>query len=206
LYYFQYTITPYHSDIETGLASKKEAVIPAFLDLSAHIGARRMIWRYDPIVITPRYSVEYHIRAFSKLCGLLAGSTEKCVISFVIAYKSVAKNLAEIGQIELEIQSKIKLAKALLSIAKDHGITLCACCELPELGLQPISCVDASLFGVDTPRDKHQRSGCNCAVSIDIGAYNSCMNGCRYCYANHSEAKVRASYLKHNANAEFLVE
>ena len=207
-YYFQYTITPYHSDIEASLADKKREIIPAFLKLAETIGSKRMIWRYDPIIITPRYSYDYHIRAFSKLCGLLAGSCEKCVISFAIAYKSVAKNLAGIGHLEVTAKDKLRLAEALLRIAKEHGIKLCACCELPGLyarGVQPISCVDASLFGVDASRDKNQREGCNCAVSVDIGAYNSCMNGCRYCYANHSEAKVRQNYAAHRAESEVLV-
>jgi len=206
-YYFQYSITPYHSDVEKGLAGKKEVVIPAFLKLAAIIGAKRMIWRYDPIIITPRYSYNYHIAAFAKLCELLAGSTEKCVISFAIAYKSVTKNLAGIGCAKLEAQDKIRLAETLLRIAKDRGITLCACCELPELyelGVQPVSCVDAGLFGVNAPRDKNQREGCYCAVSVDIGAYNSCMNGCRYCYANHNETKVRKYYAEHNVNSELL--
>ena len=207
-YYFQYTITPYHSDVEAGLADKRTAVIPAFLELAKRIGSERMIWRYDPIIITPRYSCDYHIRAFTKLCGLLAGSCKKCVISFAIAYKSIAKNLAGIGHVELGAEEKTRLAADLLRIAKEHGITLCACCELPELyelGVQPVPCVDASLFGVNAPRDKHQREGCNCAVSIDIGAYNSCMNGCRYCYANHSEAAVRKNYAAHHADSELLV-
>jgi len=208
-YYFQYTITPYHSDVESGLASKKDTVIPAFLELARHIGPKRMIWRYDPIIITPRYNYHYHITAFTKLCGLLAGSGEKCVISFAIAYKSVAKNLAGIGHLELAAEDKARLAADLLRIAKEHSITLCACCELPEiyeLGVQPVSCVDASLFGVNAPRDKHQREGCNCALSVDIGAYNSCVNGCRYCYANHSEAAVRENHAAHHADSELLMD
>ncbi len=207
-YYFQYTITPYHADIESGLANKRTTVIPAFQMLAEIIGRNRVIWRYDPIITTPRYNYDYHIRAFTKLCALLKESTEKCVISFVIAYKAVAKNLSDIGHTEFEARDKIRLAQALLLIAKDYGITLCACCELPrlyELGVQPVSCVDASLFGIAAPRDKNQREGCNCAISVDIGAYNSCMNGCLYCYANHSEAKVCKNYAGHNANSESLM-
>jgi hypothetical protein len=208
-YYFQYSITPYDSDMESGLAGKKEAVIPAFLGLAAAIGASRMIWRYDPIVITPRYPYEYHIRAFTRLCGLLVGSTEKCVISFVVAYKSVAKSLAEAGHITVGVREKIQLAEALLLIAKEHGITLCACCEAPELyevGVQPVSCVDAGLFGLVLPRDKNQREGCNCAASVDIGAYNTCLNGCRYCYANHSETAVLKNHARHRADSEYLLD
>ncbi|MCL2088738.1 MAG: DUF1848 domain-containing protein [Oscillospiraceae bacterium] len=208
-YYFQYSITPYHSDMETGLSDKKTAVIPAFLQLAAAIGPSRMVWRYDPIIVTPRYSHDYHVAAFAKLCELLIGSCEKCVISFAIPYKSVANNFAKFGHISLTEEDKTRLASDLLHIAKTHGIALCACCELPglyEIGVQPISCVDATQFAVTAPRDKNQRKGCNCAVSIDIGAYNSCMNGCRYCYANHNDAVVRANYARHNAESEFLVE
>ncbi|MCL2053859.1 MAG: DUF1848 domain-containing protein [Oscillospiraceae bacterium] len=207
-YYFQYTITPYHSDIESGLADKKSVVIPAFIEFARHIGAEHMIWRYDPIIITKRYNFDYHIKAFTKLCELLSGSTKKCIISFVVAYKSVAKSLREVGHLELGIDEKLRLTEALLSIAKDYNITLCACCELAELeqlGVQPISCVNADLFGVNALRDKNQRKGCNCAVSVDIGAYNSCMNGCRYCYANHFEAKVRANYEKHDVTGELIL-
>ena len=208
-YYFQYSITPYDIDIECGLQGKKNIVIPAFLELASRIGAERMIWRYDPIIVTGKYDLAYHVRAFTRLCELLAGSTKKCVISFAIAYKSVARNLRNIGHQELELQDKLRLAKELVTIANAHGITLCSCCELPELyqlGVQPISCVDADLFGVSVPRDKNQRKGCNCAVSVDIGAYNSCMNGCRYCYANHVEAKVRENFARHDVTGEMLVD
>ena len=110
---------------------------------------------------------------------------------------------------EVGAEDKTRLVAELLRIAKEHDITLCACCELSglyELGVQPVSCVDASLFGVNVPRDKHQREGCNCAVSVDIGEYNSCMNGCRYCYANHNEATVRKNYAAHRVDSERLVD
>jgi len=213
-YYFQYTITPYFSDIETSLADKKKTVIPAFRSLAALIGAKRVIWRYDPIIFTDRYDYSYHVGAFARLCELLSGSTEKCVISFVAEYKSVAKNIAKFGNKTPAAEDKIRLSEALISIAEEYGITLCACCESPEiyrLGIKPISCVDAELIGsiagksIPVSRDKYQRKGCNCAESVDIGAYNCCMNGCRYCYANHSDAAVGKNYAAHNANSEMLI-
>ncbi|MCL2169722.1 MAG: DUF1848 domain-containing protein [Defluviitaleaceae bacterium] len=206
-YYFQYSITPYHNDIEQGIADKRVEVIPAFIEFSKHIGAERMIWRYDPIIITERYSANYHIKEFAQLCELLEDSTHKCVFSFVIPYKTVAKRLQELGHKELSIQAKIGLVGAMFSIAKKHGITLCACCELEELaqtGVQPISCVDAALFGITAPRDKNQRKGCNCAVSVDIGAYNTCMNECVYCYANHNERLVRGNFERHDVDGDSL--
>jgi len=215
VYYFQYTITPYFSDIETALADKKSIVIPAFQSLANVIGAERVIWRYDPIIFTDRYDFSYHSGAFARLCGLLSGNTKKCVISFVAEYKSIAGNFAGIGNITPTVEDKIRLAETLLAIANEHGITLCACCESPQiylLGIRPISCVSAELIGgisgkpLNIPRDKNQRKGCNCAESVDIGAYNCCMNGCRYCYANRAETSVRKNYAAHNADSETLIQ
>ena len=214
-YYFQYTVTPYDTDVESGLASKKNTVIPAFIELASRIGSERVIWRYDPILMTRKYDWGYHIRAFKRLCELLEGGTKTCVVSFVIEYKSIAKNMREIGHAEPVTQDKLRLIEAFLPIAQTRGIELCACCELPELyelGIKPISCVGSQLMSkiagteLSIPRDKNQRTGCNCAKSVDIGAYNSCMNGCRYCYANHAEAKVRRNYARHNPQSEMLIE
>lgn len=65
-YYFQFTLTSYSNDIETGLPSKNTVLIPTFIELSNTIGADRVIWRYDPIVLSEKYTVEYHIRYFEK--------------------------------------------------------------------------------------------------------------------------------------------
>jgi hypothetical protein len=188
-YYFQHSTTPYHSDIESGLPSKADVIIPAFIEWAKLIGTERMIWRYDPIIINERYNYNYHIGAFTRLCKLLENSTKKCIISFVIEYKSVTKNMKAIGNNSLDLPYKLLLVNELLHIANAHGISLHSCCE--ELGLPPVSCIDASMFGIDVPKDKNQRAGCNCAVSVDIGAYNTCMNGCKYCYANHTKPMLK---------------
>lgn len=213
-YYFQYTVTPYGADVETGLANKRDVVIPAFLELSKVIGKGRVIWRYDPIIITTRYDCPYHIRAFTRLCALLAPGTDRCVISFVNEYKSVARNLREIGHAAPGLEDKLRLTQTLRTIASGNGVELCACCESPEvyeLGVRPAACVDAGLMGriagrpLTIPRDRNQRAGCCCSQSVDIGAYDSCVNGCRYCYANHGDARARANYARHDPRAEMLI-
>ncbi len=68
-YYFQYTITPYGRDVERNLPDKHEVIIPAF----QRLGADKAVWRYDPVFINERYTVDYHIRAFTKLCEELEG-------------------------------------------------------------------------------------------------------------------------------------
>ena len=59
LFYFQYTITPYGSDIEPGLPSK-QSIISNFIRLSSLYGKERMVWRYDPILVNRKYSMAFH--------------------------------------------------------------------------------------------------------------------------------------------------
>jgi hypothetical protein len=213
-YYFQYTITAYDTDIECGLPSKRDVVLPAFRELAATVGAERVVWRYDPILFTRRYDFEYHIRAFTRLADLLAGSTRRCVISFVIPYKSLAGSFRAAGIEVPQGDTRLRLVEKLLQIAAERGITLCACCESPELyalGVSPTACVDATLLGeiagktLNVKRDKNPRNGCNCAASVDIGAYNTCLNGCAYCYANHGERRGAANSAAHDPESPLLV-
>jgi len=76
-YCFQYTITPYHLDVEVGLADKREIVSPALLKLAAIIGTRRMIWRYDPIIITPRYDFSSTTSAHLQGCASYSPEAQK---------------------------------------------------------------------------------------------------------------------------------
>jgi hypothetical protein len=73
IYYFQFTITGYGSDIECNLPDKNKIILPAFKKISEIIGADRIIWRYDPIFFNPKYTFDYHIRAFGKIAETLSG-------------------------------------------------------------------------------------------------------------------------------------
>ena len=64
-YYFQFTLTGYGKDIEPGLPDKKQVLLPAFKELAAKIGRQRVIWRYDPIFFSSRYSAEYHLECLN---------------------------------------------------------------------------------------------------------------------------------------------
>ena len=66
-YYFQFSLTSYGRDIETNLPSKTNELLPTFKKLSDIIGADRVIWRYDPILINQKYTGDYHLRAFDKI-------------------------------------------------------------------------------------------------------------------------------------------
>ena len=66
-YYFQYTINSYGTDIESNVPSKSSELIDTFIKLSTKIGKEKVIWRYDPIILTTKYNKEWHIKYFEKL-------------------------------------------------------------------------------------------------------------------------------------------
>lgn len=214
MYYFQFTLTSYGTDVESHVPNKNKVIIPAFQRLSELIGPERVIWRYDPIFLTETYTLAYHIRYFEKLARRLAPYTKRCTISFLDSYKKIEKNMASLGQIVLTPEQQIQLAKDLAEIARDCGLQVDACAEgsaLRQLGIAHARCVDNRLLEhllgcpLDMKKDKNQRAECGCAESVDIGAYNTCSHGCRYCYANYSERSVTANRGKHIPESPLLI-
>jgi len=80
------TITPYGKEIEPGVP-KKDEVIASFQRLSDLVGVKAISWRYDPIFITERYSLDFHIRRFERMAERLQGYVDNCVISFIDLYE-----------------------------------------------------------------------------------------------------------------------
>ena len=70
-FYFQFTLTGYGRDIEPGIPHKREVMLDVFRQLAGRVGKERVIWRYDPILITDRYTPEYHVRTFGEIAAAL---------------------------------------------------------------------------------------------------------------------------------------
>lgn len=212
-YYFQFTLTGYGFDVETKVPHKKERMIPIFRKLSEKIGAEKVIWRYDPILFNEIYTEEYHIRAFSQIATALFGYTKKCVISFVDSY---AKNKSGLEALQVRLPEKEhvkRFAQQLSRIAHSNHMEIAACAEemdLSECGIRHNSCIDKELIEkmiggrLKAEKDKNQRKSCGCMESIDIGAYDTCKNGCKYCYANHSLERVKRNSASYDRNAPLL--
>ncbi|MDR0908802.1 MAG: DUF1848 domain-containing protein [Spirochaetaceae bacterium] len=212
-YYFQFTLNSYAQDIETGLPRKKE-IINTFKSLSSKIGPEKVIWRYDPILLNEKYTIDYHVENFAKIANYLKGYTEKVTISFIDLYSKITKNIARYNITEISDSDKQILAKQLETIAKENKLTMDTCAEGIDLSLYEITharCIDNRLieritsYELDIAKDKSQRFECGCVVSVDIGAYNSCSNACLYCYANYSHEKVAENIKLHNPNSPLLI-
>ncbi|MCL2721029.1 MAG: DUF1848 domain-containing protein [Treponema sp.] len=190
-YYFQFTINPYNSDIERNLPPKSE-IIETFKKLSDKISAQKVIWRYDPVLLNAKYTVQYHIEKFNEMAYQLKGYTEKIIFSYIDFYKKIAENLKANGITEATTEQKLILAENFSISAKENNLSIATCAEnidLSQYNIKHAKCIDdeliAKLTGHDLSikKDKNQRLECGCVASRDIGEYNTCLNGCIYCYA-----------------------
>lgn len=201
-YYFQFTLNSYSTDVEPNVPSKGNNVIDTFISLSEKVGAQRIIWRYDPIIITDKYTIDYHVTYFEKLAQILSGKFGKCVISFVDEYKKNSRNFRDNGLREPEKKQMENIAQLFSEIASRYKFKIYTCAEqidLSNYGIEHNSCIDKelieSLVGskLKIQKDKAQRDECGCVESIDIGSYNTCTHGCKYCYANYSASVVHTN-------------
>jgi hypothetical protein len=211
--YWFVTITPYGKDIEPNVPNK-EIVMEDFKKLSDIVGVDSMGWRYDPIFIDEKHSIEWHIAEFEKMADVLSGYTKSCVISFIDIYKKVERNFPNAK--EVSKADRIKIGKAFIEIASKYGMTIRPCAEgneLAQYGADCTGCMTVNTFEtalhahLDVPKRKsNQRNGqCACLLGVDIGAYDTCGHLCKYCYANANAALVKDNMRKHDPESPFLL-
>ena len=197
-YYFQFTLTGYGKDLEPNVPHKKKEMIPIFQELADKIGRERVIWRYDPILLTDKYTMEYHLKAFEEIARELEGYTKKVVISFVDLYDKMKYKGVYFS--EMKEEECRFLARQMAEIARAHYMKIASCAEFMDLsncGIEHNSCIDKELIEkiigcpLKVGKDRNQREICGCVESIEVGAYDTCQNGCRYCYANRSEQQIK---------------
>ena len=211
-FYFQFTVTPYGRDIEPGLP-EKAAVVRTFQRLAARIGRGRTVWRYDPILLTEKYSVAWHSEQFRNLLAVLAPCTDTCVLSFLDLYAKTERNTRTLGLLPLGEEEMRALAAGFSEAARGSGVVLKSCAEAIDLvpyGIAHGACIDRTrlekILGgrLAIQKDPTQRGACQCVKSVDIGAYNTCGHLCRYCYANFNAQMARALLAAHDPAAPSL--
>ena len=209
--YWYVTITPYGRDIEPNVPDKHR-LLDDFKRLSDIVGTNSVGWRYDPILISERYTIDYHIRAFEQIASALDGYTETVVISFIDLYPKVKRNFPEAKEVTKD--QRLMLGKELVNLASAHRMTVRSCAEGDELsafgadcgGCMRISDYEKAIGKhLDAPRKKNARAECACYLACDIGAYNTCLHLCRYCYANAEASVVLANSRLHDPKSPFLI-
>lgn len=212
-YYYHFTVNPYDTTLEVDVPKKRQ-LIASFKELSSFIGPERVIWRYNPVVVNEIWTVDYHMKYFHWLCKELSGSTKRCAVSFLEKYEKTKRNMKAIQTLELDDIMKLKLTMRFHEIAESYGIEVMTCCEGFDhtwTGITRMKCIDdeliRSVFDINlhADKDKNQRDVCQCVSSIDIGAYNTCLHDCLYCYANYSRETVLNNVRNHHKDGSLLV-
>ncbi len=220
-YYFQLTLldNPRLIDPKTPPA---EAALKTFHDLSEQTDPRRVIWRYDPLVLSQVTPTDFHLQTFERLARSLSGYTQRVVISLVDQYAKARKRLEALQQSgasllplsNLPAEDFACLMRSLAGIASSNGMEIVSCAEeidLQPYGIRPGKCVDdeyiREVFGLDVThqKDPGQRKACGCVVSRDIGMYDSCLFGCRYCYATSDFDRAKNNHNAHNPESPSLL-
>lgn len=209
--YFHYTITGYEEDIEPRVPKISKS-IQTLIELSKLVGKQRIAWRYDPILLTPKYDISYHIKTFREIALSVAPYIDRCIFSFVEMYKRLDYLIPDL--IALSEEDKDILAKNLGGIAKELGIHLQTCGksgDFSSYGISHSACVTLKVLAqandLEFKELKHKglREGCGCVESRDIGIYDSCSLGCKYCYANKNPQKSMQNYKTHDPNSPLLL-
>ena len=224
-YYFQFTVNDYEQE-------KWEKNLPAlnkrletFIELSELIGKQKVIWRFDPLIISDKLHPDELLKRIEKIGDQLFPYTNKLVISFIDIeiYKKVKRKLSALPDKiqEIDITTMHYFARELMRLNQKWNLKIATCAEkidLQQYGIEHNRCIDDRLiielfsddkelmnflsykpsnqndflatsnnrssYSYEKLKDKGQRKFCGCIKSKDIGQYNTCPNGCVYCYAN----------------------
>ncbi len=216
--YIQFTLNDYELESLEPRVPPLQQRIETFKRLVDMLGRGAVIWRFDPLMLTDKISIEDLIEKVTRIGDELKGYTEKLVFSFadIAGYKKVGRNLSQAGvnYREWDGTSMLEFAAKLSDInLKRWGYTLATCAEtieLSEYGIEHNRCIDPDLIALLSPDDavlqnflygakpdSGQRKACGCILSKDIGTYNTCPHCCLYCYANASPSSAIMNYQRH---------
>ncbi len=205
------TLNPYGKDIEANVPDYRR-VINTFQDVSDTLSNDAIAWRYDPIFITEKYDLEFHIDKFDEIACELCGYTSDCTISFIDLYQKVLRNFPDAKEVTCDEQ--LIIGENFSKIAQKYDIKMKTCVEgtlLDQFGFDSSGCMTKQVLEkaigntLKVPHGKYKNRQCNCLMGRDIGAYNTCMHGCKYCYANSNMKLVKRNQKLHNPDSPLLI-
>ena len=215
-YYFQLSLNHYPRDLEPNIPCFDER-LRAFLNLSRHTGSLRVVWRYDPIIISNITPVDFHRERFTWIAEELRGATHRVMVSIVDCYRKTIQRLSQLESEGFSFEwdaassaSTSNLLRDLATIAKRNDMEIFTCAEERDysvIGIPPGRCIDNRLLNriwaldVQYKKDPTQRAYCLCTMSKDIGINDTCIHGCPYCYSTRNYALAERRYREHDPNS-----
>ena len=152
-YYFQFSLNDYDKEKYEAKVPSVESRIKTFKELSQRLGKKRVVWRYDPLILTKDIDVNELLRRVENIGNQIHEFTEKLVFSFVdiSIYKKVQSNLNKenIPYIEWTEELMEKFANGISKINKTWNLKLGTCSEKIDLEKYQIThnrCIDDDLM------------------------------------------------------------
>jgi hypothetical protein len=211
----QYTVTGLPPALDGGTPPPDQALAVMAAIGRAH-GPGRVVWRYDPIVLSGQTPASWHRDTFARLADAVAGAnlSDEVVVSFLHPYRKAIRRLERVpnlGWRDPPAEEKQALLAEVATLARDRGLRLSLCAQ-PDLladGVAEAACVDAARLSRIAGRPlaaaaKPHRFQCGCAQSRDIGAYDTCAHGCVYCYAVNGQARAKTLVTQQQMDAPRL--
>jgi DNA repair photolyase len=152
-YYFQYTLNDYDKEKLEANVPSVEKRIETFLELSEKIGKEKVIWRFDPYILTNSSGVQELLKRTEYIGDKLYGHTEKLVFSFadINSYRKVENNLnrQKVKYSEFSVETMDELAQGLMQLNEKWNYEIGTCAEkidLNKYGIVHNKCVDDDLM------------------------------------------------------------
>lgn len=159
--YIQYTLNDYEKEnLEKGVPTL-DARIETFRQLVDKLGYGKVIWRFDPLILTDNITADDLLHKIEYIGDRLKGYTEKLVFSFadIASYRKVKSNLDNnhIRYREFDEVSMNEFARQLAQLNQKWGYTLATCGEkidIERFGIQHNRCIDDDLMAQYFADDK----------------------------------------------------
>lgn len=207
---FQVTLTPYQQEMEPEVPDKR-LILEAIKELSEKLGKDKVIVRYDPILISPKYTVSYHQMMFERMCTQLDGFIDTVILSFLDLKKNTLANQQSYQYREPSRIEITKLCESFSKSAQVHHMKMQTCAEsidLKRFDIENLPCISEEtaflLTGKIKKHKKGQRQECECIATVDLGSYNLCAHGCRYCYANYDAKQIHFNMKAHDPASSLI--
>jgi len=215
---FLYTINNYPISVEPAVPEWGHT-ISVVEQLCGRFSPAVFRWRYDTIVLSESLSWSWHKRNFQRLCRSLAPYVRECIFSFCDYYRKTVRNMERGAQDYWrpdEAQCR-EMAEEMAEAAKEWGISVASCAHdlLVSENVVKARCIDPAFLSqvADSPERRAAvkelkaaptRKDCGCAASRDIGAYDTCLHGCIYCYANADPESARRNVARIRKDSDCL--
>ena len=228
--YWFVTMNPYGQKLEPNVPDWQD-VAESIRTLSDRFGPKAISWRISPIIVNDCFPVYWHIEQFRRMAETLSGKVETCMIAFLDLYEKTRRNFPE-GRAVTKSE-KAAIGAAFVPVAQQHGIRVIGCYQdrdLAEYGVDVSGCMThhalehvggfrltipksqksvqkmmGSSASITEAENREFQEHGGCILGRDIGEYNTCPHGCRYCYANYDQQVVAANFKRHDPRSPYLI-